>query len=218
MALTEMALTEMAGRHEILDAIHALRYRVYAVEQEFVDIRHCPDGRETDAYDPASVHFASVDEEGGVGATMRLVLDSPAGFPLDQHAADLAPQYRSLPRERCTELSRLIVDRRYRAVRAERPLLLSLMGEAYREGSRLGIEHVLAAMEPRLARLLGRIGFRFRPIGPPIQHFGEVVPYYAPISDLTPGYRRITALGLATGDLASFRCLKVSPDAVEASV
>jgi len=213
-----MAIMEMAARHEVLDAIHALRYRVYALEQEFVDIRNCPDGRETDDYDAHSIHFASVDENGEVGGTMRLVLDSPVGFPLDQHAARLAPEYRTLPRGRCTELSRLIVDRRYRAARSERPLLLSLVAEAYREGSRLGIEHVLAAMEPRLARLLGRIGFRFRPIGAPIQHFGEVVPYYAPISDLTPGYRRIAALGLATGGLASFRSLKLSPNALELSL
>jgi N-acyl-L-homoserine lactone synthetase len=211
--------TELAIRQKVLDSILRLRYRVYCLEQEFIDVRRCPDGREVDEHDAHSVHIAGVDEQGDVAATARLVLDSPAGFPLDRHADAILPEFRGLPRDRSTEISRLIIDGRHPiATRLGRPLLLGLLRELYREGRRRGVEHVLAAMEPGLARLLERLGFGFVAIGSPIQHLGEVIPYYAHIESFRPGYRRIVAHARQMAEArAQFRFLKVPPTRAEAA-
>ena len=64
-----------------------LRYEVYCLEQRFVDAARCTDGRESDDYDLHAIHFAAATERGEVVATLRLVLDSPIGFPLERHAS-----------------------------------------------------------------------------------------------------------------------------------
>lgn len=129
-----------------------------------------------------------------MAATLRLVRDSPLGFPVERHAGRLLPGARGLSRARTAEISRLIVARAYRQDSLEHRLVLfGLFREMYEESRRLGLEALLAAMEERLWRLLRRFGFLFVPLGKPISYYGEVVPYYAGAEALAAGYLRILA-------------------------
>ena len=74
------------SRGGLLAAVRRLRYEVYCLERQFVDAASCSEGQESDDYDPHAVHFAATTPSGGVVATLRLVLDSPRGFPLEEHA------------------------------------------------------------------------------------------------------------------------------------
>ena len=85
-------------------APHRLRYQVYCLERQFLDLTAHPEGRERDEFDAHAIHFAATDEDGEVVATARLVLDSPLGFPLERRAVDLAPEYKNLPRARTGEI------------------------------------------------------------------------------------------------------------------
>ena len=190
-----------------------LRYDVYCLECQFLPAREYPDGLESDEFDKHSVHFAGVNSESQVIATLRLVRDSRLGFPLEHHADKLFPSFYELPRDKTVEISRLILAQRYRRRRndgrygtggvgadaettggdpqhpAQRrspyPLILfGLFRGMFEESLNTGLEYWLAAMEPWLQTFLGRFGFAFTPVGHPIEYFSEVVPYAAKISDV----------------------------------
>jgi len=196
-----------------LHAMQRLRYEVYCLEQRFVDAARCTDGRETDEYDVHAIHFAAATERGEVVATLRLVLDSPLGFPLERHACALLAGRPPSERPRTGEVSRLIIATRYRTATIREPLILfGLFRHLYEEAWRLGLDYLVAAMEPGLARLLRRLGFPFVPLGEPISYFGEVTPYGAPLAAMRPGYRRIIAYqrSCVGGGRPPFRYFRVS--------
>jgi N-acyl-L-homoserine lactone synthetase len=175
-----------------LDAIHRLRYQVYCLEREFLDVRRYPDGRERDAFDEHSVHLAAIGPTGTALSTLRLVCDSPLGFPLDKYVHSLWDSFGGLPRPQVAEVSRLIVSPRHRRTNMSDPqLLFGLFRTLYEECHRRGLHHLLATMEPCLARLLRRLGFPFEPIGDTIDYFGAVTPYCAHLDTMHAGYRRI---------------------------
>ena len=175
----------------MLAAIQQLRYEVYCLERNFLDPARFPDLREFDEYDPASVHFAASDARGRMVGTLRLVLDSPLGFPLEAHTPSLFPAFQAIERSKTAEISRLIVaraDRRFEqmpAVQRRHRVLLPLFRDMYRKSVELHLEHWLAAMEPALHRLLQTLmGLSFRPVGPAMEYFGQVVPYVAAIREM----------------------------------
>ena len=181
----------------MLKEIQRLRYDVYCLERGFLDANDFSEQRESDAYDDHAVHCAAMDIEGQVSGTLRLVLDSPLGFPLEGHAQALDEQFRALPRDRTAEISRLAVAKNGRQLRKsgdfrEYPLLLfQLFRDMNLESARLGLDYWLAAMEPTLHRLIRRLlGFEFVQIGPPMEYYGEVVPYVASIDAIARSLER----------------------------
>ncbi len=61
----------------------------------------------------------------------------------------------------------------------------------YEEARRLELDGLLAAMDRGLWRLLDAAEICFEPVGPPVPYFGQVVPYYAELTALERGYKRI---------------------------
>jgi N-acyl-L-homoserine lactone synthetase len=177
---------------QVLDGIHRLRYQVYCIERQFLDLAAYPQGREQDEYDQYAVHFAATDPGGRVVGTARLVLDSPIGFPLERRRPRLFPEFQRLPRARTGEISRLILAHGHRGGTIREPeILFGLFKALHDECRRLRLDYVLASMEPRLCRLLRRLGFPFGPIGEVMDYFGPVTPYYAQLDALAPGVRAI---------------------------
>ena len=182
-----------------LHAMQRLRYEVYCLEQTFLDAARCTDGRESDEFDLHAIHFAATDR-GEVVAALRLVLDSPLGFPLERHRAELLYGQPRGERPGTGEVSRLIIAPRYRTPTIREPLILfGLFRHLYEGGWRLGLDYLVAAMEGKLVRLLRRLHFPFVPLGEPISYFGEVTPYGAPLAAMRPGYRRILAYRRSVG-------------------
>jgi N-acyl-L-homoserine lactone synthetase len=211
------SLAPIAARAKAPDAaLHAmqrLRYEVYCLEQRFVDAARCLDGRESDEHDLHSIHFAAATDRGEVVATLRLVLDSPLGFPLERHEPGLLDDRPHGERARTGEVSRLIIAPRYRPATIREPLILfGLFRHLYEESWRLGLVYLVAAMEGNLARLLRRLGFPFAPLGKPISYFGKVTLYGAALAAMRPGYRRILAFQRSSigSERPSFRCFRVS--------
>jgi N-acyl-L-homoserine lactone synthetase len=196
-----------------LHAMQRLRYDVYCLEQRFVDAARCTEGRESDEYDEHSIHFAAATERGEVVATLRLVLDSPLRFPLERYAHGLLDDRAVGDRPRTGEISRLIIAPRYRASGTREPLILfGLFRHLYEESWRMGLDFLIAAMEPKLARLLRRLGFHLMPMGAPMNYFGEVVPYGASLDSMRAGYKKILAYqrSCVGGGRPAFRYFRVS--------
>jgi len=69
-------------------------------------------------------------------------------------------------------------------------LLLGMYREMYRYSRQNGIRYWYAAMERSLARSLGKMGFRFVPIGPQVDYYGPVTPHMADLDELIERLRK----------------------------
>ncbi len=87
-----------------------MRYEVYADEFGFEKKEDHPHGLETDAYENDSIHFACLNQNDSVVATIRLVLDSDKGFPIE-HAVETKFIGEIPDRSNIAEISRLTVSK-----------------------------------------------------------------------------------------------------------
>ncbi len=95
-----------------------MRYEVYVDEFGFEKKEDHSDGLETDDYEDESIHFACLNENNSVVGTIRLVLGSDKGFPIE-HAANTTfigekPHYSKIG-----EISRLTVTKDLRRRRED---------------------------------------------------------------------------------------------------
>ena len=106
----------------LMEEIYRLRYKVYCEEWGFEKPEDHPNGLEIDNFDVNSVHFAAIAKrDGQLIGTVRIILESPQGFPIHHHCSiDQELQKRvveKLPdskRVRLGEISRLAVSKDFR--------------------------------------------------------------------------------------------------------
>jgi N-acyl amino acid synthase of PEP-CTERM/exosortase system len=87
-----------------------MRFEVYAEEFGFERKEDHPGGLETDAYENNSIHFACLNENDSVVGTIRLVLDSDKGFPIE-HATEITFIGPKPEKHKIAEISRLTVSK-----------------------------------------------------------------------------------------------------------
>lgn len=93
--------------------VFRLRYEVYALEFGFENPYDFPDKLEKEEFDDHSVHFVALNEQDEVIGTVRMILDSPKGFPVE-HAAKIT-EFTDKPAPAfITEVSRLAVSKTMR--------------------------------------------------------------------------------------------------------
>jgi N-acyl amino acid synthase of PEP-CTERM/exosortase system len=193
----------------LLEQSFGLRYQVYCLERAFLNPEHYANHLEIDAFDAHALHFGTMNLQGELVGTARLVQDGVAGFPLLLHCKIFPYEtefYR--PENTVVEVSRLSVSRKYRRLKIDGPygnqsapavyagkerrgehaqnegeLIVSLYRALYQASKRHGITHWLAATERSLHRLLAKFGFPFRLIGPQTDYFGPVAPYLMDVSE-----------------------------------
>ncbi len=96
-----------------LKEVYKLRYKVYCEEWGFEKPEKYSDRQETDEFDKHAVHFSAIDDSGKVVGTVRLILFSPEGFPLEKHC-DIDSSDGGVRGDDTAEISRLIISRDYR--------------------------------------------------------------------------------------------------------
>jgi N-acyl amino acid synthase of PEP-CTERM/exosortase system len=194
----------------LLEQSFGLRYQVYCLERAFLHAENYADHLETDAFDAHALHFGTMNLQGELVGTARLVQDSVAGFPLSLHCVIFPGEtelYR--PDNTVVEVSRLSVSRNYRrrkddgaygehglgaehvvlagdrrqAAKRGGELVVSLFKALYQASKRRGITHWLAATEKSLLRVLAKFDFPKRLIGPETDYFGPVAPCLMKLSD-----------------------------------
>lgn len=174
-----------------LDACQRLRYRVYVEEFGWEAAADHPDGRERDAYDPASLHLlVRIPGSRETLATCRLILPNPASvcptpvfaaLPVGQdeahplHPTQLAP-------DTWLEASRLTVAPEYRrtspVVAGMAAMQLSFLASAGLCLSVIAVcnalhrPHCVSAHEIRTGRLIRRFGIDQTQIGAPFEYHG----------------------------------------------
>lgn len=102
-----------ATTDEERNSIYRLRYEVYALEFGFENPYDFPDKLEQDQYDPYSVHFIALNEYNETIGTVRMILNSKKGFPVE-HASEITNFDDKPAPEMITEISRLAVSKMLR--------------------------------------------------------------------------------------------------------
>ncbi|NDY73826.1 PEP-CTERM/exosortase system-associated acyltransferase [Desulfobacter hydrogenophilus] len=95
---------------DILKDTFRMRYEVYVDEFGFENKHDHPDGLEKDEYEKESIHFACLNETDSVVGTIRLVLNSDKGFPIE-HATKLNFTGEKPEPNKTGEISRLTVTK-----------------------------------------------------------------------------------------------------------
>jgi N-acyl-L-homoserine lactone synthetase len=139
---------------EDLRAVGRLRYRIYVEEMKLVAPDHpwCADGVFLDPYDDYS-DILVLRHDGEVVGTVRMTLATAGRMEIEDQR-ELGSVLGA--REGVAEVTRLMVDRRYRCFEANRSLYYTLFGRMLA----LGVRHVLVAgKEGGLGRLYRNMGF-----------------------------------------------------------
>ncbi len=196
----------LATSNEDLEKAHRLRYQVYCIERQFEDPTDHPGGLERDDFDDDSWHFLCLDEDETAVGTVRLIRATDRPLPIETHCEIEYPINPTL-RPHTAEISRMAISRDYRrragdtiygvtdanTVKAPPPgidrrqlplLFMGLLREMYRTSLKEGISHWYAAMERRLALLIRRYSFDFRPIGPAVSYHGIRIPHAVAIGEM----------------------------------
>lgn len=199
---------------DLLLKTQKLRYETYVKEFGFEKEEDHPGGLEIDDYEDESIHFAALNEEDDVVGTIRLILHSDKGFPIE-HATELKLEGGPPPPETTGEISRLVVSKNYRRRRedgryglesyipdhdgdrrSKRPktyyekkrkapvIVIGLYQVMYHESKRLGITHWYMITEQKVYNSFRKFGFLFYAIGEPVYYHGLRTPYLGVIKDM----------------------------------
>lgn len=95
---------------KVLEDTFKMRYEVYVQEFGFEKPEDHPGGLEKDNWEDESVHMACLNDSDSVVGTIRLVLDSPKGFPIE-NATKLSFIGEKPPKNKIAEISRLTVSK-----------------------------------------------------------------------------------------------------------
>jgi N-acyl amino acid synthase of PEP-CTERM/exosortase system len=196
-----------ANGEDEIRALYKLRYKSYCVEWGFERPEDHPDGLEYDEFDKYAVHFVSTRNSSHLIGTIRLILNSEKGFPVERHCR-IDEDLSRLDRDKIGEISRLAISKEYlrRAddnfiydgrvedepeamnISVERrkrhEIVCGLYKCVYQESKKRGLTHWYAAMGKGLYILLKRLGIVFSPIGPEVDYHGPRMPYIGCIEEI----------------------------------
>jgi N-acyl amino acid synthase of PEP-CTERM/exosortase system len=192
----------LARSPELLERVYRIRGEVYCKEFKYEPEENCPGGLEQDDYDRHAIHCLIMHRQQQLPAgCVRLVIPPKNApdflLPLEKYcASSLKPtalRLQGLPRDSLGEVSRLAVHTFFRRRAGEQrapeglaevpefsaaeqrtfPLLASALILAATALAKLtGRTHNFAMMEPRLARLLQRVGLNFVQVGELMEYHG----------------------------------------------
>ncbi|MDA0990898.1 MAG: PEP-CTERM/exosortase system-associated acyltransferase [Verrucomicrobia bacterium] len=188
-----------------------VRYQVYCVENAYEDAAKSQSGLETDEYDGHAGTAVLFHRPTGLPAgTVRMVVpnydDLDHSFALQAYCNDPVIRDRKrFPVERMGEISRFSVPKDFRRRAEDRMfnhfpnnselgegehrrvipnMTLGLIEWLVRFSVREGLTHWCAVTEPRLLRLLGRLGIHFNPIGDLVEFHGLRQPCFIELETL----------------------------------
>lgn len=163
---------------EEIKEIFKLRYLVYCEEYAYIDKKLHPDREEKDEYDKFSSYLVIRDEYNEIAASVRIISNSPLGFPIQKHFKfniDLS----NLKEEKVVEISRLIVAKKYR----RRHLIVFLLKGLSLFAINKNVQHAFCVIDEKLYPLLKKLSVPVRIIGDKQLYQGVTFPCIIVISE-----------------------------------
>jgi len=190
--------------HTLMEKLFQLRFKVYCEECSYERSCDYQDSRESDEYDPHSVHFSATEADSGkVVGTVRIIRHSENVFPAIEHCRIHPSLVPDVPSWQIGEISRLAVSKEYRRQAATNAMrnrkVVELQGSwqkkfqddlvcglyqcIYQECIDAGITHLYAVMAEPLHKILQGWGLQFTQIGPTVDYHGQRTPYLLKVAD-----------------------------------
>lgn len=152
----------------LLDKVFAFRYKVLLeIYPEYIEASGFLDNKEYDKYDAYSAHFAAIDKDGEVCATVRLIYNSPLGYPTEN---GMIFDKSMFERDKLGEMSRIFVDAKYRNIKTTMDIMDGLKKLMYSKMMNLGIEYTYGSLEDSFLRLLRIYKMNYATIGEKQEH------------------------------------------------
>jgi N-acyl-L-homoserine lactone synthetase len=148
--------------------MYKLRHRVYKEVGYFSDTNG--KSEDIDEYDKHSVYFIACANSKVVG-TVRLIKDSPDGFPCEKEFT-ISGLPGAIKREEIVEVSRLAVE--HTAVTFDHRIMLGLIKCIHDYSREHGIRYWYAAIDNRLFKAFAKFGFAFMPLGKSKLYLGSL--------------------------------------------
>lgn len=159
--------------NELLDKVYRFRYKILCEELKVFDRNSYPYQKETDQYDPSSIHFAAVDENGEVAACVRLIHHSPVGYPTENGMVfDIDKNI--FERDKVGEVSRIFIDSKYRNFKATKSIMGDIKKYVYLKMKEKGLLYTYGALEKSFLRLLRMYKMDYETIGKVQKYGGEL--------------------------------------------
>ncbi|MFA5232871.1 MAG: GNAT family N-acyltransferase [Sulfurimonas sp.] len=153
---------------ELLERVFTFRYKILLeIYPEYIEVSNFLDNKEFDKYDPYSAHFAALDEYGEVCATVRLIHNSPLGYPTEN---SMTFDNSMFEREKLGEMSRIFVDAKYRNIQTTKKVIEEVKKFMYLKMMKLGIEYTYGSLEESFLRLLRIYKMNYATIGEKQEH------------------------------------------------
>lgn len=147
-----------------LEEVFRLRYQVFCEEMHIVEPEDCPDGKESDDYDPHCLHTAVI-EQGRIIAYTRLVLPCEE-FPLER--TNYLP--RLFDRGQSVEVSRALL---VKAKRGPGDVIWYLFNSIYALCQEGGLDAILSFSNAVMYNGYKKRGVPFRYVGDPVTFHGH---------------------------------------------
>jgi len=160
--MTDFTFLEVSDK-ELLDKVFAFRYKILMeVYPEYVRKVGITDTKEYDRYDPYAIHFAALDKEGEVSATVRLIYHSPVGYPTENSTQFDNSMFE---RDKLGEMSRIFVDKKYRSIKNTKIIIEAVKEFMYVKMMQEGIKYTYGYLEESFLRLLKIYKMPYHPVG-----------------------------------------------------
>lgn len=148
---------------DLLEKVFAFRYKVFLeIYPDYLLNLNLKDKKERDEYDPYSIHFAALDTDGEVCATVRLIYNSPIGYPTEKY---MKISNNTFDRDKLGEMSRVFVDTKYRNFKITKSIIKEIKKFMYIRMKKFGIEYTYGSLESNFLRLLGIYKMNYITIG-----------------------------------------------------
>lgn len=152
----------------LLDKVFAFRYKILLeIYPEYIETSNLLDKKEYDKYDTYSTHFAAIDTGGEVCATVRLIYNSPLGYPTEN---GMTFDNSMFERDKLGEMSRIFVDAKYRNMQTTKKVIEEVKKFMYFKMMKLGIEYTYGSLEESFLRLLRIYKMNYAIIGKKQEH------------------------------------------------
>ncbi|PLY05521.1 MAG: GNAT family N-acetyltransferase [Arcobacter sp.] len=136
---------------DILEKVHSFRYKI--MHDELGWIEENIEKKEKDDYDQYSDQFAILNSDGEVCCTMRLIHDSPIGYPTERFLN--IKQKGQFERNKLAEMSRIFIDSKYRNMRETKIFISTIVKSlAYEKIKKYGIEYCYGMLEQKFLKLV----------------------------------------------------------------
>lgn len=153
---------------DLLEKVFEFRYKILLeIYPEYIEASNLLDKKEYDKYDTYSTHFAGIDNEGEVCATVRLIHNSPLGYPTEN---GMTFDNNMFERNKLGEMSRIFVDAKYRNIKTTMDIIDGLKKLMYFKMMKLGIEYTYGSLEESFLRLLRIYKITYITIGEKQEH------------------------------------------------